>query len=392
MLPTVWRTPLALSVLLAGFLIALTQSEVDTLPPFLPREVAEAGGRQPTLEDYWNGSADFVMDIEDTGLPMGESETIALRTGDVWSFVHASHQSAGVVDQCGDPVEFPGCMVIYKSKDGGKSFTLPDPVCQIECLQCPCDNFEDHPQQQQYPQVWWDGRELRVVYEHVGRTILRRSHDLITWTYSDQVGETGFRPEEMGCVSAETIGDHPHSPGFFTDKCLAGGPPGLFVEGDTIYVFVALGLSPGSLGCFKGTLEQMPITFSRCDNNPLLEGIKEYGPHDGFGPDMNQWYDFRVSSSAEVHRVGDRYYMLYEGIRGPHEPYGDDSQFALAMARTVTDQIDGPWEKFAGNPILVDLPANVGLGHADIFVRNSVTYLYTSLDGDVRSRLRLTWK
>ena len=34
----------------------------------------------------------------------------------------------------------------------------------------------------------------------------------------------------------------------------------------------------------------------------------------------------------------------------------------LGLARSVTGDIDGAWEKYAGNPILVDLPGNVGLG------------------------------
>jgi beta-xylosidase len=79
------------------------------------------------------------------------------------------------------------------------------------------------------------------------------------------------------------------------------------------------------------------------------------------------------------------------------------------LARSRTDQIDGPWEKFPGNPILTDLsqqttssgihgnpdPAqvgNIGLGHADLVVLHGQTILYTSLDGVTRSRLALVWK
>lgn len=54
---------------------------------------------------------------------------------------------------------------------------------------------------------------------------------------------------------------------------------------------------------------------------------------------------------------------------------------------------DGPWEEFPGNSILVDLPGTIGLGHADLVADNAgVTFLFTSLDGVSRSRLRLVWR
>ena len=86
-----------------------------------------------------------------------------------------------------------------------------------------------------------------------------------------------------------------------------------------------------------------------------------------------------------------RYYMLYEGVRGPGPGDAGDTQFGLGLARSVTGEIDGPWEKFPGNPLLVDLPGNIGLGHADLAVIDGRTYLYTSLDGMTRSRLLLRW-
>jgi hypothetical protein len=64
----------------------------------------------------------------------------------------------------------------------------------------------------------------------------------------------------------------------------------------------------------------------------------------------------------------------------------------LGLARSLTNQIDGPWETFTANPILVDMPGNVGLGHSDLIVLNGRLILYTSLDGRVRSRLALVWK
>ena len=49
----------------------------------------------PTLEDFWNGDAEWVMDIEDVGLPIGESDTVAMGDDVYWSYLHASDQSAG---------------------------------------------------------------------------------------------------------------------------------------------------------------------------------------------------------------------------------------------------------------------------------------------------------
>jgi beta-xylosidase len=63
----------------------------------------------------------------------------------------------------------------------------------------------------------------------------------------------------------------------------------------------------------------------------------------------------------------------------------------LGLARSQPGVIDAPWETHAGNPILADLPGNIGLGHADLLVLEGVTYLYTSLNGERRSRLRLVW-
>ena len=71
--------------------------------------------------------------------------------------------------------------------------------------------------------------------------------------------------------------------------------------------------------------------------------------------------------------------------------FGRTDRFGLGLARSRTDQIDGPWEKFPGNPILVGLPGNIGLGHADWVVVNGQTLLYTSLNGATRSRLALVW-
>jgi beta-xylosidase len=99
-----------------------------------------------------------------------------------------------------------------------------------------------------------------------------------------------------------------------------------------------------------------------------------------------------MSSSADVVKVGERYYMLYEGVRGPGPADVGDNQFALAMARSQTNRIDAKWERFPGNPLLVDLPGNIGLGHADLVIHDGKTILFTSVNGYSRSRFVLVWK
>ncbi len=116
----------------------------------------------------------------------------------------------------------------------------------------------------------------------------------------------------------------------------------------------------------------------------LEESVGEH-PHAG-----NQ-FDCLTGSSAEVVAVGGQFYMLDEGVRGPQAGDAGDTQFALGLARTRQGVIDGPWETSPHNPNLLDLPGNVGVGHADLVVIDGVTYLYTSLDGKQRSRLILVW-
>ncbi len=84
--------------------------------------------------------------------------------------------------------------------------------------------------------------------------------------------------------------------------------------------------------------------------------------------------------------------MFYEGVQGPGLGDPGDTQFGLGLARSATHQVDGPWEKFPGNPIIANLPGNVRLGHTDAVVVDGQTILYTSLDGETRSRLILQWK
>jgi beta-xylosidase len=123
-----------------------------------------------------------------------------------------------------------------------------------------------------------------------------------------------------------------------------------------------------------------------CDNNPLFTAEAGYGPINLFGPEANPYFEFRTISSADVVKVGERYYMTYEGVRGPSDPAVGDDQFALGLARSVGAEIDGPWQKYPGNPIIMDLPGNVGVGHADIVPIGDATYLYTTTETGIRGR------
>ncbi len=360
--------------------------------PQLQQQPDAQGLSHPTLEDFWDGRAEFVVDVVDVKLPMGESDTIVMSNGELWSFLHASYPSAGTVDRCGNAVSFPGCTVIYRSTDGGFSFQAEDPpVCQFDCLACPCDSDLDHIDQQQYPRVAYGGETLFLVYEYRGRVRMRRSSDGLQWGEAERISpSTIWKRWLRDCYPEESIGQHPFVP--YDYECLAGGPPGIAIIDDTIYVFMALGQNPGSMGCYYGPTSSAAMEFQRCQHNPLFTGAESYGPFGASGETANPYFDFRMISSAEVQHINDRFYMLYEGIRGPGPGDHGDTQFALGLARSLEARIDGPWEKFTGNPILVNLPGNVGLGHADLIVLDGQTILYTSLDGKTRSRLVLIWR
>jgi len=364
----------------------------------------------PTLDDYWDGKAEFVVEAQSTGLPMGESDTLELDDGRLLSYIHASGDSAGVIDQCGDPVVFPGCIVLLASEDHGNTFVplhLPEtdtdqqtPTCLIPCRQCPCDSQIDHIDQQQYPQVVRQiddhGEYWIMAYEYRANTFLRRSQNGIDWSLPEEVPMTGIWADWlMPCRTEEKISVHPYTE--LTYDCLIGSPPGLTVATnefgeEELFLFVGLGQNPGSMGCYRGTPGAPASLLRKCDHNPLFTGSLSYGPTDLSGPDANPTFDFRTVSSADVLKVGDRFYMFYEGVRGPGAGDAGDTQFGLGLARSVTDQIDGPWELLTGNPILIDLPGNVGVGHADVIVIDGRTTLYTSLDGETRRRLVLQWQ
>ena len=360
------------------------------VPALVVQEEPGARGH-PTLADFWEDRAQFTIRVQDTGLPPGESDTVVMANGELWSYLHASQRSASAVDQCGDPVEFPGCAVIYRSYDGGDSFQHDDPpVCQFACARCPCQPELDHVIQQQYPRVHYDGRTMVLVYEYLGRVMLRRSGDGLAWSQPQRVDETGiWLRDAHDCPPAERIGPHPYVTSGY--GCLAGGPPGVYIDGQEAYVFLAVGQNPGAMGCYHGRVRGDAGRYLPCDHNPLFVGVGSYGPLDATGPAANPYFDFRTVSAAEVVKIGGRYYMLYEGVRGPGRGDPGDSQFGLGLARSAAGRIDGPWEKYPGNPILVDLPGNIGLGHADLVVVDGRTVLYTALQPEQRSRLDLIW-
>ena len=363
----------------------------------------------PTLDDFWKGRAHFTVEVLNTGLPMGESDTVILPDGTWRSYVHASDQSLGVRDQCGDAVDFPGCLVIFNSSDRGRSFqpTRNDegvPICQIECVRCPCDSRRDHIDQQQYPRVVSLTTENEgtanlpeqwlLVYEYRANTIMRRSSDGLTWSSPAEVPLTGIWQDWlMPCRPEAAIGDHPFTPTNY--DCLVGSPPGVYLDANTeppqLFYFVGLGQNPSGMGCYRGPLNGPASLLRACEHNPLFVGATEYGPQDGTF-DANDHFDFRTISSAEIVPVGDRYYLFYEGVRGPGPGDQGDTQFLLGLARSTTPAIDGPWELYPANPLFINLPGNVGVGHADVLVADGNTYLYTTLDGNQRSQLRLRWK
>lgn len=345
----------------------------------------------PTLADLWAGKARFVLEQADTGLPLGESATMLMENGELWSFLHASDWSAGAVDRCGAAVAFPGCTVIYRSDDQGRSFSTPDPlVCQFACQRCPCSDVVDHISQQQYPRVAVADGVWHLVYEWRGNVMLRRSLDGLAWSAPEQVRHTGIWYQwYRGCAAEERIGRHPYVP--YNYECLAGGPPGIWIEEGVVYVFFAQGQNPSSMGCAYGALGEPASAYRRCAANPLFTGAASYGPLRAADATANRHFDYRTISSAEVARVGSQLYMLYEGVRGPGPGDAGDTQFALGLARTTAGRADGPWETYPGNPLLVDLPGNVGLGHADLLVLDGKTLLFTSLDGARRARLGLVW-
>ncbi|MGH2521407.1 MAG: hypothetical protein ACRDH2_02785 [Anaerolineales bacterium] len=344
-----------------------------------------SGVRPPTLDDFWEGRAVWQVEIQNVGLPIGESDTLIGPDGRLWSYLHASWPSRGIRDQWGVPVPFPGCVTLWTSADRGAHFNLYAPQCLIACQRDPCSVITDDIDQQQYPRVAHaDDGAAYMAYEWRGQTYFRTSPDGLNWSASKHVKGTGqWYPNTGPCQPYQLIGPHPLIPRDY--GCLSGAPPGLFVEGDWLYIFVGMGKNPAHLGCYSGLRAEGAAGLQLCAHNPLFGGAGSHGPAEDIGPGANPYFDFHIISSADVLRVGERYYLTYEGIRG-------NGQFNLGLARSLENRIDGPWEKYPGNPILLDVPGNVGVGHADVLVLDGITYLYTATSDRTRGRYVLVWK
>lgn len=344
----------------------------------------------PSLADYWEGTAEWELEIDDTGLPFGESDTIIMPGGEWWAFLHASAESAGVVDSCGEAVEFPGCVTRWVSRDGGRSFSLPDNTCLLACNACPC-NEDDLIWQQQYPRVAQSPDSVYyLAFENNAAAWVSQSVDGLHWSRPRSVDETGiWTRAERGCTDAQDIGIHP---AFEHEKdCMAGGPPGVYADARKLYIFVGLGQSPGHMGCYWA-YRSAPYRFRRCfRGEPLLSGASEYGPLGLLGSEANPFFDFRFVTSADVIAQDGYFYMTYEGIRGPYDRViGRDNQFGLGFARSP--HIESTWEKHPGNPALGGLADNWGVGHADLLEWEGVTYLITGTSEMTRGRYRLVWQ
>jgi hypothetical protein len=348
----------------------------------------------PSLADFWNGRAAWQLDVPDVGLPLGESDTVVGPDGRLWSYLHASTDSRGIHDQFGSNVPFPGCVTLWVSGNRGLSFKLFSPRCLLACRGFPCGAVADDIDQQQYPRVAHsaDGTWV-MVYEWRAETYLRTSADGLNWTRSRHVPGTGnwdvsLRP----CLAYQRIGDHPFVAAGSDYECLSGAPPGLYIEGNTMFVFVSMGKNPSHMGCYAGLVAEGAPGLKLCGANPLFQGSGTYGPTDVLGAAANQYFDFRTVSAADVVRVGNRYYMTYEGVRGPGPGDSGDTQFNLGLARSQGTAIDGPWEKYPGDPILGDVPGNIGVGHADLLLLDGITYLYTATTDHSRGRYKLVWR
>jgi hypothetical protein len=231
-----------------------------------------------------------------------------------------------------------------------------------------------------------------MVYEWHAQTMIRTSEDGLNWSDWDYLTTPGgtWPSNVFPCSATESIGAHPNIRGQ-VDDCILGAPPGLYIEGDMLYVFVMAGSALAHMRCYKGNRYGDLANLQLCETDPLFTGAESYGELDAFGDDAAQNFDFRYISSADILRDGDIYYMAYEGIRGPSElEFGRDNQFGLGFARAQL--LDSQWEKYEGNPIIMGLVDNWGIGHADLIMINGVTYLYSATSQDTRGRYVLVWK
>ena len=232
----------------------------------------------------WAGQAVWNLEVANVGLPIGESNTLIGPDGQLWSYLHASTDSRGIHDQWGAYVPFPGCVTLWKSVDRGKDFHLFDPHCLIACLGDPCLDGPDDIDVQQYPHVLRaDSGTWVMVYEWRGQDYLRTSSDGLNWARSRHVPGTGVWPlSAKPCLPYQMIGAHPNvPPGAEPYNCLSGGPPGLFVQGSQMWVFVGMGQNPGHMGCYTGLIDDGAAGLKPCHANPLFTGAGSYGPQNG---------------------------------------------------------------------------------------------------------------
>ncbi len=291
------------------------------------------------------------------------------------------------------PSLFPGCTTLWKSLDGDRSFSLADPTCLFSCANCPCTNESVHTAQQQYPRVFSQSSQFYLVYEHGASNYLRTSPDGINWSLQDHIPGNWIWTHPYGlCEEDAVIGIHPHIHEEWQYDCLVGGPPGIYIEGDELYLFTAVDQVPGHMSCFVGSVSAGADGLLPCRANPLFSVENGYGPVESLGTDANPYFEFQTISSADVIKTGDRYYMTYEGVRGPSSYALVDEQFALRLARSSGPAIDGPWEKYPCNPIIMPLPGNVGVDHGDLVVVDDITYLFTATSGSTRGRYVLLWR
>lgn len=293
--------------------------------------------------------AEWVVDVPNVGLPVGESDTLYKGNGEFWSYLHASDQSAGVIDQCGDPVAFPGCTTLWQSIDGGKAFNITAPVCLMQCTSCPCDDQRDHITAQQYPRVVDAGDRQYMAYEWHAQIMLRSSTDGLNWSdwkYLLTPGGT-WPTSYKACTATETIG--PTSQYTGAGRWLLGGCAAGAVCRREYALRVRCGGFPrrGTCAVTKGIVTAIWASSNAAIPIHCLSGAGEYGPIDiTSGSAIDAYFDFRYVSAADVLKVGDHYYMSYEGIRGPDVlERGMDTQFGLGFARSVEDAIDGAWER-----------------------------------------------
>jgi len=386
--------PIGLSLAGAGLLgLHPPSARANGLPPGeasdpTPTATPDHTNTAPTLADFWNGTATWALDKHEVGLPVGESDTVDMGNGIFWSYLHASTSSAGITDSCGNAVSFPGCVTRWVSTDGGMTFSLPNSTCLFACKTCPCAE-SDKTRQQQYPRVVRaQSGTFYMVFEHDAEAWITRSNDGLNWVTPVGVAGTGLWNGD--CINAMKIGPHPFVESQLYD-CMAGGPPGITIVGNNhLTVFTGFGQDPGHMGCFQSP--GMTITgFHRCPMSVLFAGSPTYGPLEVTGGlDANPYFDFRYVTSADVIRVGDTYYMAYEGVRGPGVGATRDTQFGLGFARSKI--INTTWEEYPANPVLQDVSDNWGVGHADLLVVDGTTIMYTATPELTRGRYVLVWK